>query len=170
MFTNVAIHVKHILKSELMTCPMFCGHTCSILLIMYFLSLNWIIADLQCCVNFCCIEKWFIYTCTYMLFHILFHYDLSQAIKYSFLGTTVAPHPSPVLGIVRLCLLSPDSPSWPLVSLATTSALCVCESVSCFTYKYTVSLTIYFPFYRREDWVLGRHTAYLRAQFVKMKD
>ena len=129
-----------------MTCPMFYGHTCSILLIMYFLSLNWIIADLQCCsmdtcsillimyflslnwiiadlqccVNFCCIEKWFIYTYTYMLFHILFHYDLSQAIKYSFLGTTVAPYPSPVLCIVRLCLLSPDAPSSPhplLVSL-----------------------------------------------------
>lgn len=41
IFVNVAIHVKHILKGGLMTCPMFYGHmTCSILLTMYFLSLN----------------------------------------------------------------------------------------------------------------------------------
>ena len=33
-------------------------------------------------VNFCCTAKWFIYTYMYLLFHILFHYDLSQDIEY----------------------------------------------------------------------------------------
>ena len=42
------------------------------------------IINLQCCVNFCCIAKWFSYihthkcVCVYTLFHILFHYGLSQ--------------------------------------------------------------------------------------------
>ena len=47
--------------------------------------LFWSILDLQCCVNFCCIVKWFsvIYTYICILFYILFHYGLSQGIEYS---------------------------------------------------------------------------------------
>ena len=30
----------------------------------YFLKLFWSIIDLQCCDNFCCMKKWFSYTCT----------------------------------------------------------------------------------------------------------
>ena len=33
--------------------------------------------------DFCCTAKWFSYTHTYILFHILFHYGLSQDIEYS---------------------------------------------------------------------------------------
>ena len=33
--------------------------------------------------NFCCIAKWFSYTYVDILFHILFHYGLSQDIEYS---------------------------------------------------------------------------------------
>ena len=44
--------------------------------------------DLQCCVNFCT-AKWLSYT--YILFHIIFHYALSQDIKYSSLCYTVGP-------------------------------------------------------------------------------
>ena len=53
--------------------------------------LNWSIADLQCCANFCCTTKWFSYTYVYILFHILFHYCLSQDIEYSLLCSTVRP-------------------------------------------------------------------------------
>ena len=42
----------------------------------------WGIVDLQHCVNFCCIAKWFSYTDIYTFFYVLFYYDLSQDIKY----------------------------------------------------------------------------------------
>ena len=32
----------------------------------------------KCCVDFCCTTKLFCYTHTYILFHVLFHYGLSQ--------------------------------------------------------------------------------------------
>ena len=47
------------------------------------------IVDLKCCVNFCCTIKWFSYT--YILFHILFLYGLSQDIESSSLNYTVGP-------------------------------------------------------------------------------
>ena len=59
--------------------------------------------DLQCCVNFCCIAKWF--SCTsicvyvYILFHMLFHYDLPWDIEYGSLCYTVKPCLS-ILGIL----------------------------------------------------------------------
>ena len=37
----------------------------SALLLLFF---NWIVADLQCCVNFCCTAKWFHYTYVYFFF------------------------------------------------------------------------------------------------------
>ena len=58
----------------------------------YFLF-YWSIVHLQCCVNFYYTSKWFSYTyiCIYIYFYILFHYDLSQVIEYSFLCYTVGP-------------------------------------------------------------------------------
>ena len=47
----------------------------------------WGIVDLQCCINFSCTAKWFCYID--ILFHILFHYGLSQDIEYSSLCYTV---------------------------------------------------------------------------------
>ena len=43
-------------------------------------SFYWSIVDLKCCVNFCYTAKWFSYicVCVCVLFHILFHYGLSQ--------------------------------------------------------------------------------------------
>ena len=52
--------------------------------VCFFLS----IVDLQCCINFCCIAKWFSYT--YInIFKILFHDGLSQDIEYSSLCSTI---------------------------------------------------------------------------------
>ena len=52
-----------------------------------FLFFNLSIFDLQYCIHFWCIAKWFSYV--YILFHTLFHYSLSQNIEYSFLCYTV---------------------------------------------------------------------------------
>ena len=41
--------------------------------------LNYSIVDLQCCINFCCPAKWYIYNFS----HIVFHHVLSQEIGYS---------------------------------------------------------------------------------------
>ena len=49
------------------------------------------IVDLRCWANFCCIAKWFNYTYIHLLFHIPFHYGLSQDIEHSFLCYTLEP-------------------------------------------------------------------------------
>ena len=41
----------------------------------------WSTVELQCCVNYCCTAKWLSYTYIYVIFHILFHYGLSQDIE-----------------------------------------------------------------------------------------
>ena len=53
----------------------------------------WRIVDLQGCVDFCCTVKWFSYTYiyTYTIFHILFHYGLSQVFGYSSPCSPVGP-------------------------------------------------------------------------------
>ena len=59
--------------------------------IYIFLFLNWSIADFQCCISFWCTVQRSIYTYRYILFHIIFHYGLSQDIDYSSLCYTVGP-------------------------------------------------------------------------------
>ena len=77
----------------------------SLLFLLFFLY--WSIVDLQCCVHFWYIAKWFHYTSlslslsiyiyiyiyihTHIYFQILFHYGLSQDIEYSSLCCTVGP-------------------------------------------------------------------------------
>ena len=63
------------------------------------------IVNLQCCINFCCIAKWFSYTYAYILFHILFHYGLSQDIVYSSLCYTGGPCCLSILYII-VCIWS----------------------------------------------------------------
>ena len=59
--------------------------------VLFFNLFYWRIVDLQCSVSFCCLAKWFSYTYTYILFHILFHDGLSQDIEYSSLCYKVGP-------------------------------------------------------------------------------
>ena len=66
----------------------------------FFNLFYWSTVDLQCCVNFCCIAKWFSYTYMYVLFHIFLHYGLSQDIEYSSLCYTVEPCCLPILYII----------------------------------------------------------------------
>ena len=56
-----------------------------------FFYFNFLMVDLQCCVNFWCTAKWLSYTHIYILFYILFHYGLSQDIEYSSQCYTVGP-------------------------------------------------------------------------------
>ena len=54
-------------------------------------------------VNYCCMAKWLSYTYTYILFYVLFHYDLLQDIEYSSLCSAVGPCYSSILYIL-LCI------------------------------------------------------------------
>ena len=87
--------------------------------------------------NFCCTAKWLSCTYMYVIFHILFHYGLSQDIEYNSLCYTVEPCFLSIL--VNICdnlyLLIPNSQSihlLPSLLLATTRLsdlylrLCVC--------------------------------------------
>ena len=52
-----------------------------------FLKFYWSIVDLRC-YHFCCTTKWFRYTCTHILFQILFPFRLSQNTEQSSLCST----------------------------------------------------------------------------------
>ena len=64
---------------------------------------------LQCCVNFFYTAKWLRYRYIYILFHILFHYGLSQDIEYSSLCYTVGPCCLSILYII-VCLCPSQTP------------------------------------------------------------
>ena len=66
---------------------------------------NWSVVDLRCCVHFCCTAKEFSYI--YNLFHILFHYGLSEDTENSSLHYTIG----------RVCALSLFSRVWFGVAL-----------------------------------------------------
>ena len=57
-----------------------------------FFFFNWGMVDLQSCVNFCSVAKWFSYTYTNILFYVIFHYSLSQIIDYSSLCYVVGSY------------------------------------------------------------------------------
>ena len=101
-----------------------------------YLLCYWSIVDLKCCVNYCCTAKWLSYTYIYILFHILFHYDLSEDIEY-ISKTLLFIHP--IYNI--LPLLIPNSHSFPPLDpfpLATTSLFSI--SVSLFLFHRYVDL------------------------------
>ena len=52
----------------------------------FFKKFYWSIVDLQCCVNFCCIAKWFSYTCTriYISYFMFFSIMICHRILYPF--------------------------------------------------------------------------------------
>ena len=74
----------------------------------------WSIVDLQCCVNFYHTAKWFSYT--YIFFHILFHYDLSQDIEYSSLCYTVRSCGLSILYIIVCTEIHFQLPLFPKVT------------------------------------------------------
>ena len=88
----------------------------------FFLFFKWSLVNLPCCVSFKYTGKWFSYThihsYPYMLFQIIFHYILLQAIKYSFLCYTVGPCYLSVLYIV-VCICSSQTPNLSLPSMPT---------------------------------------------------
>ena len=51
----------------------------------------WSIVELLCCVHYCYIAKWLSFAHIYIIFHILFHYGLSQDIEDSSLCCTAGP-------------------------------------------------------------------------------
>ena len=65
------------------------------------------LVDLQCCVNFCCTTVTQLYM--YILFHILFHYGLSEDIEYSSLCCTVGAYCLSILCII-VCICSSQTP------------------------------------------------------------
>ena len=75
----------------------------------------WTIVDLQCCVSFRCMAKWFIcmYTYTFIRFQILFPCKLSQNIEQSSLCYTVGPCWLSILCIV-VCICQSQSPNLSL--------------------------------------------------------
>ena len=69
----------------------------------FYENFYWSRVDLQCC-DFCSTAEWLSHTNIYILFHFLFHDDLSQDIGYSCLCYTVGPCCLSILYvIVRIC-------------------------------------------------------------------
>ena len=65
----------------------------------------WSVVGLKCCVNFCYMAKWsavhiWVYICTHILSHALFHYDLLQDIECSSLCSSVGPCCSSILYVI----------------------------------------------------------------------
>ena len=85
------------------------------------------------------------YICTYILFDMIFHHDLSQETGYSCLCCTVGPQCLSILNVM-VCIYYPQTPnsshSLPLGNHK--SLLYACESVSVL---YTGSFVPYFRFY-----------------------
>ena len=92
---------------------------------------NWSIVDLLCCVNFCCIAKWLIYTYTYTFFFIFFSIIIYPRI----LNIVPCAMQRALLFIYSTCnslqLLTPDT-----LSISSTRThgsekyvFCVCESI-----------------------------------------
>ena len=91
-------------------------------LVLFSPFLNWSIADLQCCISFSCIAKWF-HSIYFFLFQILFHYGLLQNTEYSSLcymvgSLLVICSISSIFSIVYMLILNswfippPPSPLW----------------------------------------------------------
>ena len=89
---------------------------------IHFKFFSWCIFDLQLCVHFWCIVKWFSHmcVCVCIIFHILFHYGLFSLVQFScsVVSNSLWPHesqharppcPSPTPGACLLKLMSIES-------------------------------------------------------------
>ena len=101
--------------------------------------------DLHCCANFYFRAKWFSYTC--LLFHILFHYGLSQNGEYSSPCYAVGPYVYPFC-IKYFASANPKFPPYPFsIPLPLGNHMSVLYVWASVSVSWRSSFVSYFRFY-----------------------